>query len=294
MTTKPNDRSAVIYWITGWRLLIIFTAFSFLSHSHNDGTQNVTHTVVLCVGMMTTVFGLTAYRFWPRLSFLFFIGTFAAHLGHTDFATNLASANTSDLRTGFIADGRTAIFEIILAASTALLGKSVMQAEHGPDGYINNLDISKTVTLRFLFALITLPVLTIALLYAAGIFTNDFHWQDPVLLGELRDYTIGIIAFIAVGIGAAIYMTGGPWLEPRLQPVRRYFVLFVAAAITLNLVFALTDVGKSTFAIEMSFALLCAVSFVLPHAILIGAVQLLSTTSILLQYTIWQHTDITA
>ena len=65
------------------------------------------------------VFGVTAYRVWPRLSFLFFIGTLAAHFGHTDFVTNLASANTSDLLTGFIADSRTAIFEIILAASAA-------------------------------------------------------------------------------------------------------------------------------------------------------------------------------
>ena len=80
MITKPNDRSAVIYWITGWRLLIIFTAFSFLSHSHDDSTKDVIHSVVLCVGMMAAVFGLTAYRFWPRLSFLFFIGTLAAHL----------------------------------------------------------------------------------------------------------------------------------------------------------------------------------------------------------------------
>ena len=243
---------------------------------------------------MTAMFGVTAYRFWPRLSFLFFIGTLAAHLGHTDFATNLASANTSDLRTGFIADGRTAIFEIILAASAALLGKFMMQAEHGPDGYINNLDISKIITLRFLFALITLPVLTIALLYATSIFKNGFHWQDPVFLGELRDYTIGIIAFIPVGIGAAIYMTGGPWLEPRLRPVQRYIVLYVAAAAILNLVFALTDAGKSIFAIEISFIIMTAVGFIFTHAILIGALQLIACTSILLQYALWQHTSITA
>ena len=292
-TTKPNDRNAVIYWITGWRLLIIFTAFSFLSHTHNDSTQESTHIAVFCLGMMTAVFGLTAYRVWPRLVFLFFIGTLAAHLGHTDFVTNLTSANTSDLLTGFIADSRTAIFEIILAASAALLGKSVMQVKHGPDGYINKLDISKVVTLRFLFALITLPVVTFALLYATGIFTNGFHWQNPVFLDELRDYTIGIIAFIPVGIGTAIYMTGGPWLEPRLRPVRRYFVLYVAAAVILNLVFALTDVGKSTFAIEISFIMMTAVGFIFPHAILIGALQLIATTSILLQYALWKHTDIT-
>ena len=244
--------------------------------------------------MMTAVFGVTTYRFWPRLGCLFLIGTLAAHLGHTDFATSLASANTSDLLTGFIKDSRTAFFEIVLAASAALLGKSVMQVKHGPDGYINNLDISKVVTLRFLFALITLPVLTIALLYATDIFTNGFHWQNPVLLGELRDYTIGIIAFIPFGIGTAIYMTGAPWLEPRLQPVRRYIVLYVAAAVILNLVFALTDAGKSTFAIEISFALWSVASFILPHAILIGALQLITACSILLQYTLWQHTDITA
>ena len=121
-TTKPNERSAVIYWITGWRLLVIFTAFSFLSHSHDDSTKDVSHSVVLCVGMMSAVFGVTTYRFWPRLGFLFFIGTLAAHLGHTDFATSLASANTSDLLTGFIKDGRVAFFEIVLAASMAYIG----------------------------------------------------------------------------------------------------------------------------------------------------------------------------
>ena len=243
---------------------------------------------------MTAVFGVTAYRVWPRLSFLFFIGTLAAHFGHTDFVTNLASANTSDLLTGFIADSRTAIFEIGLAASMTFIGKSMMRIKHGPDGYIETFDISLILTRRFLFALLTLPVVTMALLEAASFFMGNFHWRDPVLLGELRDYTIGIIAFTPLGIGSAIYMTGGPWLEPRLRPVRRYFVLYVAAAIILNLVFALTDVGKSTFAIEISFALLCMASFVLPHAILIGVVQLLSTTSILLQYALWQHTDITA
>lgn len=243
---------------------------------------------------MTVVFGVTTYRFWPRLGFLFLIGTLAAHLGHTDFATSLASTNTSDLLKGFIKDGRVAFFEIALAASSALLGKSIMQAEHGPDGYINNLDISKVVTLRFLYALITLPVLTIALLYATSIFTNGFHWQNPVLLGELRDYTIGIIAFIPFGIGTAIYMTGGPWLEPRLRPVRRYIVLYVSAAVILNLVFALTDAGKSTFAIEISFVLWSVANFILPHAILIGTLQLIAVCSILLQYALWQHTDITA
>ena len=108
------------------------------------------------------------------------------------------------------------------------------------------------------------------------------------MLGELRDYTIGIIAFTPLGIGTAIYMTGGPWLEPRLRPVRRYFVLYVAAAIILNLVFALTDVGKSTFAIEI--ALVDAIYYCMQSLVL----QLLSTTSILLQYALWQHTDITA
>ena len=243
--------------------------------------------------MMGTVFGVTAYRFWPKLSFLFFIGTLAAHLGHTDFVTNLASANTSDLLTGFIADSRTAIFEIILAASAALLGKSVIQAEHGPDGYINNINVSKILTLRFLITLLAFPVVTSALLYATGIFTNGFHWQNPVLLGELRDYTIGIIAFIPLGIGTAIYMTGGPWLEPRLRPVRRYIVLYVAAAVILNLVFATTDAGHSTFAVETSFIIMTAVGFIFPHAILIGALQLIATTSIQLQYALWQHTDIT-
>ena len=230
-------------------------AFSFLSHTHDDGTHNVTHTVVLCVGMMSAVFGVTAYRFWPRLSFLFFIGTIAAHLGHADFGTGLASVNANDLLKGFIADNRTAIFEIILAASVTYIGKSMMRVKHGPDGYIETFDISLILTRRFLFVALTLPVIAIGFLETANFFMGDFHWQDPVLLGELRDYTIGILAFSPLGIGTAIYMTGGPWLEPRLQPVRRYIVLYVAAAVILNLVFALTDAGKSTFAIEISFAL---------------------------------------
>jgi len=83
---------------------------------------------------MSAVFGVTAYRFWPRLSFLFFIGTLAAHLGHMDFATNLASANTNDLLTGFIVDSRTAIFEIVLAASMAYIGKSVCGSNMGQMG----------------------------------------------------------------------------------------------------------------------------------------------------------------
>jgi hypothetical protein len=279
MTTKPNDRSAVIYWITGWRLLVIFTAFSFLSHFHDDSTKDVSHSVGLCVGMMSAVFGVTTYRFWPRLGFLFFIGTLAAHLGHTDFATSLASVNTSDLLKGVIKDGRVAFFEIVLASSTALLGTSLMRVKHGPDGYIDTFDVSLILTRRFIFAVLTLPIVTITLLAAASFFMGDFHWQNPVLLGELRDYTIGIIAFIPFGIGTAIYMTGGPWLEPRLRPVRRYIVLYVSAAVILNLVFALTDAGKSTFAIEISFVLWSVANFILPHAILIGTLQLIAVYS---------------
>ena len=173
--TKPNERNAVIYWITGWRLLIIFTAFSFFSHTHNDSTQEITHIAVLCVGIMTAVFGVTAYQFWPRLVFLFFIGTLAAHFGHTDFVTNLASANTSDLRTGFIADSRTAIFEIILAASVTFVGKSLM-VKHGPGGYIETFDISLILTRRFLFSVLTSPIVTITLLEVASFFMGDFHW----------------------------------------------------------------------------------------------------------------------
>ena len=113
----------------------------------------------------------------------------------------------------------------------------MMRIKHGPDGYINNLDISNfDAAVSICPACITCRN---ALLKRPVFFMGDFHWQNPVLLGELRDYTIGIIAFIPLGIGTAIYMTGGPWLEPRLQPVRRYIVLYVAAAIILNLVFAL-------------------------------------------------------
>ena len=210
-----------------------------------------------------------------------------------DFVTGIASTNTSDLLTGFIAGSRTAIFEIILAASVTFIGKPMMRVKHGPDGYIETFDISLILTRRFLFAVLTLPVVTIVFLKTANFFMGDFHWQDPVLLGELRDYTIGIVAFSPLGIGTAIYMTGGPWLEPRLRPVRRYIVLYVAAAAILNLVFALTDIGKSNFAIEISFIIMTAVGFIFPHAILIGALQLIATTSILLQYALWQHSEIT-
>ena len=61
--------------------------------------------------------------------------------------------------------------------------------------------------------MLTLPVIAIVFLETANFFMGDFHWQEPVLLGELRDYTIGIIAFSPLGIGTAIYMTGGPWLD---------------------------------------------------------------------------------
>ena len=62
----------------------------------------------------------------------------------------------------------------------------------------------------------------------------------------------------------------------------------------MNLVFALTDAGKSTFAIEISFVLWSVANFILPHAILIGTLQLIAVYSIMLQYALWQHTDITA
>ena len=117
---------------------------------------------------MTAVFGLTAYRVWPRLVFLFFIGILAAHLGHTDFATGLASVNANDLLKGFIMDSRTAIFEIVLAASVTFVGKSLMRVKHGPDGYIDTFDISLILTRRFLIAVLTLPIVTIALLEAAS------------------------------------------------------------------------------------------------------------------------------
>lgn len=229
-TTKPNDRNVVIYWITGWRLLIIFTAFSLLSHTHNDDLGDVTHTAVLCVGMMTVVFGVTAYRFWPRLSFLFFLGTIAAHLGHIDFVAHPALANTNDLMAEFLMVSRLAIFEIILAAFVTFVGKSLTRVKHGPDGYIDDLDISKILTRRFLIALMSLPAGTSVFLASASLIMGDFRWNDPVLLGELRDYTIGIIAFMPFGLGIAIYMTGGAWLEPRLRPVRRYVTLYVSAA----------------------------------------------------------------
>ena len=190
-TTKPNDRNAVIYWITGWRLLIIFTTFSLLSHTHNDGSGDVIHTAVLCVGMMTVVFGVTAYRFWPRLSFLFFLGTIAAHLGHIDFVAHPALANTNDLMAEFLMVSRLAIFELILAAFVSFVGKSLTRAKHGPDGYIDDLDISKILTRRFLIALMSLPVGTIVFLASASFFVGDFRWNDPVLLGELRrDYRV--------------------------------------------------------------------------------------------------------
>ena len=292
--TTPNDRSAVIYWITGWRVLIIFTAFGLLSHTHNDDLGYVIHTAVLCVGMMTVVFGLTAYRFWPRLSFLFFLGTIAAHLGRIDFVAHPALANTHNLMAEFLMVSRLAIFEIVLAAFASFVGKSLTQAKHGPDGYIDDLDISKILTWRFLIALISWPVGPIVFLASASFFVGDFRWNDPVFLGELRDYTIGIIAFIPFGIGIAIYMTGGVWLEPRLRPVRRYVLLYVSAALLLNLVLAQTDLGNSAPQIEISFAILCAIGTIFPHAVLIGGLQLIATTSILLQYALWQHTDITA
>ena len=128
----------------------------------------------------------------------------------------------------------------------------------------------KILTRRFLIALMSLPVGTIVFLSSASFIMGDFRWNDPVLLGELRDYTIGIIAFMPFGIGLAIYMTGGVWLEPRLQPVRRYVLLYISAALFLNLVLAQTDLGNSARQIEITFAILCAIGIIFPHAVLIG------------------------
>ncbi len=174
------------------------------------------------------------------------------------------------------------------------VGKSLTRVKHGPDGYVDELDISKILTRRFPIALMSLPVGTIVFLASASFITGDFRWHDPALLGDLRDYTIGIIAFMPFGIGIAIYMTGDVWLEPRLRPVRRYVTLYVSAALLLNLVLALTDLGNSARQIEITFAIFCAIGIIFPHAVLIGGLQLIATTSILLQYALWQHTDITA
>lgn len=62
----------------------------------------------------------------------------------------------------------------------------------------------------------------------------------------------------------------------------------------MNLVLSLTDLGNSARQIEITFAILCAIGIIFPHAVLIGGLQLIATTSILLQYALWQHTDITA
>lgn len=96
--------------------------------------------------MMTAVFGVTAYRFWPRLSFLFFLGTIAAHLGHIDFVAHLALANTNDLMAEFLMVSRLAIFDILLAASLTFVGKSMTRVKHGPDGFIDTFDISAILT----------------------------------------------------------------------------------------------------------------------------------------------------
>lgn len=130
----------------------------------------------------------------------------------------------------FLMVSRLAIFDILLAAFVSFVGKSLTRVKPGPDGYIDDLDISKILTRRFLIALMSLPAGTSVFLASASLIMGDFRWNDPVLLGELRDYTIGIIAFMPFGIGIAIYMTGGAWLEPRLRPVRRYVTLYVSAA----------------------------------------------------------------
>lgn len=89
---------------------------------------------------------MTAYRFWPTLSFLFFLGTIAAHLGHIDFVAHLALANTNDLMAEFLMVSRLAIFDILLAASLTFVGKSMTRVKHGPDGFIDTFDISAILT----------------------------------------------------------------------------------------------------------------------------------------------------
>ena len=64
----------MINWISGWRLLIVFTLFSVLSHCHGDNYSETTHIAALHVGIMTTVFGISSYKLWPKFTILFLTG----------------------------------------------------------------------------------------------------------------------------------------------------------------------------------------------------------------------------
>jgi hypothetical protein len=56
------NRNIMINWISGWRLLIIFTAASALSPHHGNTYFEATHIAAIHVEIMTTVFSLSSYK----------------------------------------------------------------------------------------------------------------------------------------------------------------------------------------------------------------------------------------
>ena len=61
----PFERYKVIYFITNWRLLALFTAAISLSHHHNhlEHFTEVAHIAALDLGLAAVVFTLSSYRF---------------------------------------------------------------------------------------------------------------------------------------------------------------------------------------------------------------------------------------
>lgn len=176
-----------------------------------------------------------------------------------------------------------------------VVGKSVGRIKHRPDGYLESFDLSGIITRRFLFASLGVPITTLFHVIAVhSIFAGQIIWHNGSIIHEAIEYSIGVLICFPLMIGLATFMAGIAWLEPRLTPTRRYFTLYVCAILGANLMFALTDLGKETFAIEISFAVMTGMAFVFPHAVLIGGLQFLANASIILQYALWAHTDITA
>jgi len=190
--------------------------------------------------------------------------------------------------------GRVSVFNIVVASSVAFVFRQLLQSQMAPDGFVADGTVSKVLTWRFFAAFASIPLTVGGVIVVNNWIGSQFNVQPMDMADQLRVIAVGIIICVPAGLGIALFMQGAPWLEPRLTPIRRYITVYLLALILLNLIFALTPAGQSTFAIEVCGAILIAIAFVFPHAILIGTLQLLANTSILLQYALWQHTDITA
>jgi len=244
---------------------------------------------------MTTVFGISSYKLWPKFTILFLTGIILSHLVHLVFHADISSVVSDDLSLVFANLGSTATIEITLALTVTVLGKSIGRIKHGPDGYLDSFDLAGIVTSRFLFTSLSVPIIALFIVIGVrAICAGQIIWASEAIIRDAIEYSIGIFICLPLAIGLATYATGGAWLEPRLKPIRSYIIAYICVVLIANLGFALTDLGESVFAIEISFAVISGLALIFPHAIVIGGLQLLANASIILRYAVWTHTGITA